>query len=565
MKSDVKQVDVLVIGGGCGGSAAAWQAARLGASVLVVEPTPWLGGMITSAGVSALDGNKGAMASGLLRLYRDELEAHYGGAEAVRTGWVSDTCYEPRIGAGMLTELLEDAGAEVWHGARCEFVQVDKNRVTGARIRWGNETIRVNAHVLIEATEFGDVLHAAGVPFRLGRDAKSDTGESHAPDVADMEIQDMTWVAILKRQPAGATLPYGHRVERPRGYDASLYDCTTAESCLRPDSDQLNHPLHSWDSFITYGLLPKDKVMLNWPFHGNDFPDTAAVFGSSEERAHAFQRARQHTLGYIHYIQKVLEHPEWGLDQEEYNTSDRLPFIPYVRESRRGRGVRLMVMSDVLAPVAGGPRARFQPDSIAVGDYFLDHHHSKCHLPPGERLVEDYPDNAPFQIPLGVTIPEITDGLLLAEKNISVSHIVNGCSRLQPVVMLTGQAVGVIAAFAVRDKIQPREVSVAEVQKHLIREERVLLYPFNDLQHTHPHFVGIQTVAMKHLLPEDQPMILAPDGAIPGDEAQAIAQRAQDRLGVQAKDVIAHHRAGQTRGEFMTAIEPLVRDRSVSS
>jgi hypothetical protein len=157
------------------------------------------------------------------------------------------------------------------------------------------------------------------------------------------------------------------------------------------------------------------------------------------------------------------------------------------------------------------------------------------------------------------------DGLLLAEKNISVSHIVNGCSRLQPVVMLTGQAIGVIAALAAQKKIQPREVSVAKVQKHLIREERVLLYPFNDLQHTHAHFVGIQTVAMKHLLPEDQPMVFGADETIPASEVDELAKRAHDLLAVPAKDVLAHHRPGQTRGEFMSAIEPLVSDRTVSS
>ena len=49
--------DVVVAGGGTGGTAAAIEAARGGARTLVVEPTPWLGGMLTAAGVSAIDGN----------------------------------------------------------------------------------------------------------------------------------------------------------------------------------------------------------------------------------------------------------------------------------------------------------------------------------------------------------------------------------------------------------------------------------------------------------------------------------------------------------------------------
>ena len=55
--SCTRTYDVVVVGGGTGGTAAAIEAARSGAHVLVVEESPWLGGMLTSAGVSAIDGN----------------------------------------------------------------------------------------------------------------------------------------------------------------------------------------------------------------------------------------------------------------------------------------------------------------------------------------------------------------------------------------------------------------------------------------------------------------------------------------------------------------------------
>src|SRR5690606_13788277 len=148
MTNETMRVDVLVLGGGCGGTAAGWQAARMGAKVLVVESSPWLGGMITSAGVSALDGNKGAMATGLLRYFRDQLELYYGGREAVRTGWVSDTCYEPRVGARILAEFADEAGMEVWHGAQIEYVYREGNRLTAARIRRANGVVRIEAKVI---------------------------------------------------------------------------------------------------------------------------------------------------------------------------------------------------------------------------------------------------------------------------------------------------------------------------------------------------------------------------------------------------------------------------------
>ena len=79
------QVDVLIIGGGAGGTSAGIQAARMGVKVQILEATPWLGGMLTSAGVSAIDGNH-EMPSGIWGEFRQKLRGHYGGAEALATG-----------------------------------------------------------------------------------------------------------------------------------------------------------------------------------------------------------------------------------------------------------------------------------------------------------------------------------------------------------------------------------------------------------------------------------------------------------------------------------------------
>ena len=93
----VASYDVLIVGGGASGVSAALQAARLGSKVLVVEETSWLGGMLTAAGVSAIDGNH-RMPSGIWGEFRAELYAYYGGPKAVETGWVSNTLFEPSVG-----------------------------------------------------------------------------------------------------------------------------------------------------------------------------------------------------------------------------------------------------------------------------------------------------------------------------------------------------------------------------------------------------------------------------------------------------------------------------------
>lgn len=171
--------DVLVIGGGTSGSAAGIQSARLGAKTLIIEETPWLGGMITAAGVSAFDGNKFALGGGIFGELRKKIEDYYGGADKTYTGWISLTCFEPHIGKKFLHEMADaEKNLDVWFESKFIKVLKDNDRITGAVIKKKNgELFTVNASVTIEATEFGDVLASAEIPYRLGRDAKSDTGE----------------------------------------------------------------------------------------------------------------------------------------------------------------------------------------------------------------------------------------------------------------------------------------------------------------------------------------------------------------------------------------------------
>ena len=95
---------VLIIGAGTGGTAAGIQAARLGVKTIMVEPTTWLGGMISTAGVSATDGNH-KLPSGLWKEFRDKIYKVYGGAKAVETGWVSNTHFEPHVADSIFKKM----------------------------------------------------------------------------------------------------------------------------------------------------------------------------------------------------------------------------------------------------------------------------------------------------------------------------------------------------------------------------------------------------------------------------------------------------------------------------
>ncbi|MBV6510990.1 MAG: hypothetical protein FMNOHCHN_00469 [Ignavibacteriaceae bacterium] len=511
---DIYNYQLLVIGGGCGGASAAIQAARLGIKTLLIEETPWLGGMVTSAGVSAFDGNKYAVGGGIFAELRSMIEDYYGGADKTFTGWISLTCFEPKKGMEFLHQIASrEQSLDIWFESALVKPLLSRKRVTGAQIkRKDGSVVQVNAQITIEATEFGDLLKLADIPYRLGRDAKSDTGEADACDVWDGEVQDVTFCAILKKYDGTAPA-----IAPSAEYDPERFINSTDVHCNTTDEKILGHKLHSFESFITYAALPNDKYLLNWPFRSNDYPTTIDLYENLPNRKWHYEQAKRLTLDYIHYIQTRLGHPEWGLATDEFPTEDHLPFIPYVRESRRIKGLRLMKEEDVI-PVSGSYRPPLQKDSIAIGDYFLDHHHSKFFVgPEDERISENFPDNAPFQIPMGTLIPEGYEGIIASEKSISVTHIVNGCTRLQPCVMQTGQAAGVLAAVAIKKNISASAVAPEEVQDILL-DAGAPLFPYKDLYPANPHFKVIQKLTLQGVIIDEEDHQFYPEKTVSADE-----------------------------------------------
>jgi hypothetical protein len=150
---------------------------------------------------------------------------------------------------------------------------------------------------------------------------------------------------------------------------------------------------------------------------------------------------------------------------------------------------------DVLPTEGNGVRPPLQKASIAVGDYFLDHHHARAHPGHPNYFHEKYPGNATFQVPFGVFFPRGVNGFMAVEKSISVTHIVNGCTRLQPIVLLMGQAAGACAALALLDGVEPRQVNVRKLQEFLLLRD-VMLYAYSDLATYEREFLEAQKLAL---------------------------------------------------------------------
>ncbi|MDG1942397.1 MAG: FAD-dependent oxidoreductase, partial [Flavobacteriaceae bacterium] len=345
----------------------------------------------------------------------------------------------------------------------------------------------LQAKIVIDATELGDIAAQVGVPYDVGMDSRVTHGEDIAPEAENDVIQDLTYVMILEDYGRDMT------IEKPEAYDPELFYCSSeSDNCQK---ESMNRTLWPKDSLLSYGRLPNGKVMINWPINGNDYY-VNAVEQTPEERTKSFEKAKLKSLQFLYYLQTELGFNTYGLSQREFPTEDGFPLIPYHRESRRIKGLTTLTVNHIAQPYE-----QLQPlyrTGIAVGDYPVDHHHESH--PNAAQLPELHFYPVPsYNLPMGCLIPQNIENFIVAEKSISVTNIVNGTTRLQPVVIQIGQAAGVMAALSIRENISPAKLEVRKVQSQLLEAGGYLL-PYLDVPKDHPRFKVYQRIGATGIL-----------------------------------------------------------------
>lgn len=465
--------DVLVVGGGTGGTAAAIQAARRGAKTILVSEFSWLGGMLTSAGVSVPDGNElVAFQTGMWGAFLRELQQRQ--PEGLDHSWVSFFSFDPRLGAQIFAQWVRDLPNLNWIvGQVPRAVLRQGDRIVGVEFA----EFTVSAQITIDATELGDLLALAEIPYRWGWEWRSQWGEPSAPIAANelttkYPVQAPTWVGLM--QDFGEAI--APEIPPPPSYNPEIF----AGAWKNYGAEQ----------FLNYGRLPGNLFMLNWPICGNDYGEGLdRLVSSAAARAEFLQESLWHTQGFLHYIQSQLGR-RYGLAEGVFPVYSHVgghspaplhhgaayALHPYYRESRRVVGMATVREQGIL-PSTGGRVAALPVDragisAIAIGNYANDHHYPGFDFPLQPKSIRwgGRWTGTPFTVPYGCLIPDAIDGFLVCEKNISVSHIANGATRLQPVVMNLGQAAGMAAALCISRGCQPRELPVKDLQEALLHE-----------------------------------------------------------------------------------------------
>lgn len=519
-RSSEHDADVLIVGGGVGGCAAALAATALGCRAILTDPYDWIGGQLTSQGVPP-DEHRWIEEFGCTRRYRrfrDGVRGLYRSAYPLSAsarddarinpggGWVSNLCVEPRISWLVLQQMLAPAQSagllRVMTRHTPTAVDAAGGHVRAVTLRHcdtGDQT-PISARYVLDATELGDVLPLAGVEYVTGAEAQSETGEAHAPTEAQPgSVQAFTWCFALGYDPE--CRDDRHVIDKPAHYDqwrdyvpnlapawpGRLLDFTYANPVtLQPRTLPLFGAGPGQLGWFGYRQIiaarhldmpgAHDVTLVNWP--QNDYWEGNLIDVSGEEARQHLDGARQLSLALCYWLQTEAPRDDGGtgyrglhLRPEVMGTADGLAQAPYVRESRRIRAETTVREQDVT-----GATRRVYDDSVGIGHYRIDLHPSTG----GDNYIDI--DSAPFQIPLGALIPVRAENLLPACKNIGVTHITNGCYRLHPVEWTIGEAAGALAAFCLKRGALPRQVRgdaslLQDFQRVLVSQGFELAWP----------------------------------------------------------------------------------------
>ncbi|MBC8103309.1 MAG: FAD-dependent oxidoreductase [Cytophagales bacterium] len=476
--------DVLVVGGGIGGVAAAEALIRQGLRVILTEPTHSIGGQFTTQLVPVPDEShhielEPGTSTGAYRRLRAEVRAHYAAqpgvlpAAATNIGgcWVSRVSGTPDVWERLLRARLSRAEAVLMrHQMRsaetvgdtfrhADFVDLDSGRL-----------VRIAAKFLLDATEDGSALELAGLPTTLGQESQADYGEPNAPPDAHPEwVQSFTYCFAVRWAAGGDPLgivPRPDEYETFRAMGEYTLDYLYSHPPRTVSYSVLGKAAGSGGPFWTYrrllaadsrgGASPVgDVALINW--RGNDFRDEVYLGKSVEEQIRILKRGKAFAQGFLHWLQTECPRDEgqgFGYPEMQLVTGSDFSGIgadgfarhPYVRESRRLRAQFPLTALHLTTSATGDGRwgAEFV-DSVGCAFYPMDIHPAK-----GEPHLLAHA--LPYHLPLGAFLTRAgAVNVLPAAKNFGASRLALASARMHPTEWLVGEVAGMLAAFCLRE------------------------------------------------------------------------------------------------------------------
>jgi hypothetical protein len=510
--------DVVVYGASSAGVAAAVQAARLGRSVVLLDPGSHLGGL-TSGGLGHTDRGKDEAIGGMAREFYQRIRKHYEREEA----WTFESRadyqarsprhlpadddtqwgFEPKVARAIFEEMLAEAGVPVLMNERLILDPRQGVRKTDGRITaLVSESGKVfEGRIFIDATYEGDLVAMAGVTCHVGRESNATYGE-WLNGVQKKRSHNHVFVVDVDPyrepgNPASGLLPgvHGddpgedgagdHRVqaycyrmcltnvpenrvpfERPGDYDELRYELflrnfeagdTRMPWLPQSMPNGKNDTNNRW-------AVSTNNIGKNYGYPEGDYATRAAILADHER----YQRGLMWTMAYHPrtpaWIRETVS--PWGLAKDEFVDNNHWPTQIYVREARRMVGSYVVTEHDCR-------RLRVAEDVVGLGSYNMDSHSVQRYVTPEGKAQNEgnleIPPGGPYAIPYGAITPQRKEctNLYACGNAVSASHIAFGSIRMEPVFMILGQSAATAAHLTIAADLDVQELPYPELRKAL--------------------------------------------------------------------------------------------------
>lgn len=531
-ETTTERAQVVVYGDTSGGVAAAVQAARMGKETVLVSPVGHLGGM-TSSGLGWTDIGRSAILGGIAREFYHRVYQHYQdesswdwekrsefknegqGAPALDDKTQLAMTFEPHVAEAVFDGLLKEVDVRVVEGRLDLKNGAVKHgrRITALRLEGG---AIVEGDVFIDASYEGDLLPAAGVSFRVGREANSEfneTGNGNTGPRSTHQMPDGVDPHVVAGDKSSGLLPgvnasiggpLGSADERLQSYcyrltltdlRANRIAIAKPEDYREKDYELLFRAIeagHRWP-FFTTSLMPNrktdtnnnggfsmDYIGGNYLLDGSGKTEWSWVTLDYAGRERVAAAHKQWQLGLLWTLQNHPRVPadirkrvaNWGLAADEYEGNDNWPYAIYVREGRR--------MASDFVMTEGHCRNKLPiDDPIGMGAYTLDSHNTQRCVVDGmvrnEGDVQLRLTDGPYKIAYRAITPRADQcENLLVPWALSSTHIAFGSIRMEPVLMILSQSAATAASLAIDEKVAVQEVSYERLRGRLLKDDQRL-------------------------------------------------------------------------------------------
>ncbi len=449
--------DVVVVGGGSAGIAAATSAARNGADTLLVESGPMVGGdLISGLPIDGCLNSRGEwIVGGYLTELLDEckkLDGFTGAFSDWRTLWV--VCIDPQVINIAIVKLLERHGVSLLLYTFAEDVILEGGKIRGVMVVNKHGRSMLRAKSFVDCTGDGDIAAWAGAPYEMGGEQGELQPVSMVFRMSNVDTERL--LAFVRDHPENVSLAESPFITKSKEQCAvELYRQGYPKVFLVAEGPLLGEAIKKEEIYpcsmlaITPVSIPRREVSIN----------STRIAGINAVNTPQLSSSLTELMNQVLICSSFLKKKVPGF--EDSSLSGLAPKIG-VRETRRIMGDYVLTDEDVL-------QGRKTEEGIAKGGHEYDIHGSGT-----DHIRTHISDGGSYDIPFGCLVPRELDNVLIAGRCLSSTRGAHSTARVMGTCMATGQAAGTAAAMCVPDNLKTREIRIRELRARLKEQGAVL-------------------------------------------------------------------------------------------